>query len=252
MANTEKVIVNVSPDTFAIDGIEINVKDDSNVDITTAADRFKIVGVGTNDAMAGIYDLTSRAGRALLTRVIALILESEENLVYRIDTPGSSDTDRTLTEITAEPLLRHQYSALLLHDPIYKCYKFTEAERKTTNEIYYRYSIASDAALSTENLSSVSGTPSGSTRASVVSLLEGLGLYASEGKAHGKFRELRSDVALSDMILERYAVEISHNLGDASAVPPILEGFYYKAELLASPLYELPELEMCIPVVPKS
>ena len=240
MANTEKVIINVSPDTFAIDGIEINVKDDSNVDITTAADRFKIVGVGTNDAMAGIYDITSRPARELLKRALDLILAGEENLIYRIDTSGSSDTDKTLAEITAEPLLHHQYSALLLHDPIYRCYVQTLSDRSDHNLVYYRYADPSGTDLD------LSPSYKGDSLSSVKASIESLGLSESEGAA---YKAIAAGVDKAGIVLEKYHIEITYDSGAATANNARYSGVVTPIRV---PLYELPELEMCIPVVAKS
>ena len=234
-----RVVVQMDDETFAIEEIAIiTINPITNREEDLDENKFqKASPPMSTEKVRGVYDLASTTAKPLLDRALALVFTSEDNYQYLFG--GSTGFHLKLSDILASPLLTHQYSTLLAHDPLYTCYSRIKAERKEQFATYYKFIPKSETMPEfTENATFTFKSYQGA----VDKIETDLSLFRDKS---GACATISAGLDLDSIVLRQYCVRYYHN-----AVANADEPYHVDIVLIPNTLL-YPELEVCFPVTVK-
>ena len=238
MSVQPQVYVHIDSDSFAVERIQYQEADVDGVEQPKQnAPNYNISGEGDID---NLYD----HGSDIFIQAVNAVVEDKSNLTYYID--GDSDKSVNLETILNDFALACGFRQFLQHDPVYCDAQLRENEfeieaslKETTNVTYVKYVEDADKLESFDNLYE------SDNRYDVQSLVEKIGLSVNQSNSYVKFAHANPNPI--DLVLQTYCVKYYYDTRDSADTKP------YKARVVLLPqaVYIIPEMEACIPIVPK-
>ena len=224
MADLRYVHVEVDTDSYVIEEIAIYAPQ-------TVGDPDPVKTPLTKlDDLAGVFDHSDPN----FAEALAVAAADPAKLTYDFN----NEYQYTLAEIRANDDLENALAVALMHDPLYNALVAKEQAEAPRHAVYYQYVVEG-----TEILEVLDITASASPIESIADY------FTSEAEAYTEY--LKNAVADTKPVLARYAVEFSYDLGADPVNNPDPAPFKAEGTLLPEVLSDLPEFEVCIPVVPK-